>query len=212
MAHSPNYPRRFVEPIRLNIVASESVATRQILSMKDLGQGWHYGEGVAIAQKVIERAVNVSRFTSSQVLNAEAFPLLDGRVLVVIYKMGRELEIRVGADAPYSFTIAEDEEPIQSWKSGSLVEGFQKFFINVNGEVWHTSDSSITDTTVTSLDVSSPTHSRKTMAGYQFSTPSVFAGMEKLCVGTWVNITHLPLAIQSSFGWSKKKMYPQNVR
>lgn len=152
--------------------------------MKDLGDGWHYGEGAAINQKVIERAVNVSRFASSQVLNAEAFPLLDGRVLVVIYKTGRELEIRVGEVGPYSFTIAKDEEPIESWESGSLVEGFQKFFNNAYGGVWHISDSSITDTTVPSLDVSGPTPSRKTTAGYQFSTPSVFAGMEKLCVGT----------------------------
>lgn len=174
-----------MEPIRLNIVASESVATRQILSMKDLGDGWHYGEGVAIIQKVIERAVNVSRFASSQVLNAEAFPLLDGRVLLVIYKKGRELEIRVGESGSYSFTIAEDEEPIdEPWESDSLAEGFKKFFINVNGEMWHTSDSSITGTTVTSAGDSDPMHSRKTRAGYRFSTPNVSGGMQRLCVGT----------------------------
>lgn len=185
MAHSSNYPMRIVELIRLNIVASESSATRQILSMKDLGQGWHYGEGAAIPDKTIQRALNISHYASSQVLSAEAFPLLDGRVLVVIYAKGRELEVRVGEVGPYSFTIAEDEEPVdEPWESGSLIGGFQKFFNNVYGEVWHTSDSSITYTTVPSLDVSSPAHSRKTTAECQFSTPNVFAGMERLCVGT----------------------------
>lgn len=184
MGHSSNYPWRFVEPIGLNIVASESSATRQILSMKDLGDGWHYGEGITITLKVIERAVNVSRFACSQVLSAEAFPLLDGRVLVVIYKKGRELEVRVGEVGPYSFTIAKDEEPIESWDSSSLVGAIRKFFNNAHGGVWDTSDSSITDTTVTSLGDLDPTHSRKTMAGYQCSTPNVFAGMESLCVGT----------------------------
>lgn len=173
-----------MEPKLLDIPESESVATKQILSMKDLGAGWHYGEGVEISDKVIQRALNISHYASSQALSVEAFPLLDGRVLVVIYEKGRELEVRVGKVEPYSFTIAEDEEPIESWVSGSLVEGFRKFFNNAYGGVWHTSDSSITDTTVTSLGDSGPTRSRKTMAGYQFLTPNVFAGMERLCVGT----------------------------
>lgn len=168
----------------LDIPEAESVATRQVLSMKGLGAGWHYGEGVGISDKVIQRALNISHYASSQALSAEAFPLLDGRVLVVIYKKGREFEIRVGEVEPYSFTIAEDEEPIESWESGSLMEGFRRFFFKIDGGVWDTSDSSITDTTVTSLDVSGPMPSRKTMAGYQFSTPDVFTGIEGLCVGT----------------------------
>lgn len=184
MGHSSNYPWRFVEPIGLNIVASESVATRQILSMKGLGAGWHYGEGVAILDEVIQRALNISHYASSQVLSSEAFPLLDGRILVVIYEKARELEVRVGKAGPYSFTIAKDEEPIESWDSSSLVGAIRKFFNNAHGGVWDTSDSSITDTTVTSLGDLDPTHSRKTMEGYQFSTPNVFAGMESLCVGT----------------------------
>jgi hypothetical protein len=184
MAHSSNYPTGFAAPISLNIVASESGATRHILSMRDLAEGWHYGEGVAIPDKVIQRALEVSRFASSQVLCTEAFPLLDGRVLIVSYEKGRELEVRVGEVGPYSFTIAEDEEPIESWVSDSLVVSFQKFFNNPHGGVWHTSDSSITDTTASSLGVSSPKHSWKTTAGYQSSTPDVFAGMERLCVGT----------------------------
>lgn len=184
MPHSLNYPMGFLESKFLDIPESESLATKQILSMKGLGAGWHYGEGMAITDKVIQRALNISHYASCQVLSAEAFPLLDGRVLVVIYEKGRELEVRVGEVEPYNFTIAENEEPVKSWESGSLVAGFRKFFINVNGGMWHTSDSSITDTTVTSLDVSSPTRFKKTTADYQFSTPNVFAGMERLCVGT----------------------------
>lgn len=184
MAHSSNYPIRIVEPSLLDIPESESVATKQILSMKGLGAGWHYGEGLEISDKVIQRALSISHYASSQALSVEAFPLLDGRILVVVYEKGRELEVRVGKVGPYSFTIAEDEEPIESWVSGSLGESFQKFFNNPHGGVWHTSDSSITDITVPSLGGSGLTHSRRTMADYQFSTPNVFAGMERLCVGT----------------------------
>lgn len=68
----------------------------KIRAFADLAAGWCYGEGVPITDATIERAISILH--SRDMHETDAFPCLDGGVLVAFYPAGSYHGIRVNPD------------------------------------------------------------------------------------------------------------------
>lgn len=80
---------------------SQQTTIEKINSYRSLPKGWHYGEGQAISNEVIECALSIQKGLKEQGLGfTDAFPGLNGEVRVTAYKDDFYLE----------FTVEEPDE------------------------------------------------------------------------------------------------------
>ena len=138
----------------------EDDVSRKLREFSALGTGWHYGEGVEIAQTALDvaRRLNLEGGQLSLV-ERDAFPGLDGGVTVKFYEGSRVLELTVHPDGTIDYIDEIDRGPeLGSDANVSIEEVIEKLqaFAAMTGElirgaarVWTLSDSSTSDTTTT---------------------------------------------------------------
>ena len=111
---------------------------QKIREFADLPNGWHFGNGVAPPQPMIEQAilfVNYGRLLG--LTRANAFPGVNGEVEIRFYEGERMLETTIEADN--SLTIAEDRNDTQT----AFDEGMSVTHAYERISAWTSSDLSI---------------------------------------------------------------------
>ena len=77
---------------------SSHITEKKIQSFKELESGWHYGEGVSIKQSVLDNAILLNQEAINQAFyETDAFPGLNGEVMVTIYSGEHYLEFTLEA-------------------------------------------------------------------------------------------------------------------
>lgn len=69
----------------------------KILSFKKLEKGWHYGEGVPAQLNAIDGALHLYSCAYKLGLETDAFPCLDGEIMLCVY------------DGPHTFEFIVDD-------------------------------------------------------------------------------------------------------
>lgn len=89
------------------------VTTRKLSEFGSLQPGWHYGGGVQISQNLIAKARTVAQNAISLGFpETNAFPGVDGGILITVYKGNSTFEIRLFPDGRVRFVKEVDDEDV----------------------------------------------------------------------------------------------------
>lgn len=82
----------------------KQTVAHKILEFAALPEGWHFGEGVGATSDAVDSALSISALLADhQARNVEAFPCVDGGVLVHGYQGDDVLEIQCDPDRSIHF-------------------------------------------------------------------------------------------------------------
>jgi len=99
----------------------------KISSFAHLDEGWSYLEGIAFSQSTIQTSILLSRQSIAEgFLESDAFPGLNGEIILAIYSNGKCLELSVSADGFISSCLeSQDGQKIRSVNI-SVSQAFEK--------------------------------------------------------------------------------------
>lgn len=93
--------------------SAQSKTISKIESFARLDNGWHYGRGIAADRSTIDRAISVfNQYIQIGFLRTDAFPGVDGEIMVTGYKDIFYVECTVAADGSYSVVGEQNNEVI----------------------------------------------------------------------------------------------------
>lgn len=100
-----------------SVIASHTSASdpivKQLLAFRHLSNGWHYGDGRAPLLTTIIRSLgvnNAARMLGAEVV--EAFPLVNGDVLISAYRGHSTVDMRVKGDGTYDLLHEQNDEVV----------------------------------------------------------------------------------------------------
>jgi hypothetical protein len=93
------------------ITYDASPTGRKIESFRNLSHGWNFGEGVAFGQQVIEAALRLlAHLESYGYTETDAFPGLEGEILVKGYGRTDRVELIAESDGSFTFAVPGGSE------------------------------------------------------------------------------------------------------
>lgn len=129
--------------ISINLADHTSPTTLKIRSFKRLLEGWHYGKGVPPTNAAIEQALKLnSGALSSGFLKTDAFPGIDGEILVAVYYGEWYLEFTLEANMSVTFVAEKNREEVE-YVEGLSVEDALNKIAQYREKVWTLSGLSI---------------------------------------------------------------------
>jgi hypothetical protein len=118
----------------------KSKTARTILEFRQLPVGWHYGDGGPISDWVCVLAWELNRYALSLGLSkTEAFPGVNGEVMVSVYPNGHVLDFTIYPEGTIRYRHEIDDEDVESEDNLSLADAKQKL-IPFGTTSWNLSD------------------------------------------------------------------------
>lgn len=94
---------------------------KKINSFRNLPVGWHYGSGIAPLAKVLDLAIKLNQWAGSMGFEAtDAFPGIDGEVMLTVYDGDIYLEFSIEVDGSINYIREEGDKEIDSKEKISL--------------------------------------------------------------------------------------------
>jgi hypothetical protein len=94
---------------------------KKINSFRTLPVGWHYGSGIAPLDKVLDLAIQLNQWAGFMGFEAtDAFPDIDGEVLLTVYDGDIYLEFFIEADGSINYIREEGDKEVDSKEKISL--------------------------------------------------------------------------------------------
>jgi len=90
----------------------ENATKDKILAFSNLGKDWHFGEGVPPTKEILKQAVSLSDRIAISGFRSNAFPGVDGEIMVTVYHGKNYLEFTFEADGTVTFVREKDETEI----------------------------------------------------------------------------------------------------
>jgi hypothetical protein len=120
----------------------------KVLSFGSLRPGWHYGEGVAPKQKAIEAALTIFwQFYFAGFEDTDAFPGIDGEIMVTAYHGDHYLEVLVETDGTMNFSYEfAGEDALLPASERRPAAAIKEKIEEIAREIWSTSGSYIATT------------------------------------------------------------------
>lgn len=159
--------------------SAQNPVLEKILSFGRLEEGWRYGEGGPASQDVILRAISIAEFGSLQYDETDAFPSVDGSVLVTFYREELCVEITIRPDDSYDATVEQgtgfDFEVLDEFWGISIGEVRKIITDYSTSRKWLSYASSTPESmTVDAVDFKAEYfHTPQMGQEYQFSIPNV---------------------------------------
>lgn len=162
----------------------------KIFSFKTLENGWCHGEGLAIDDENIERAI---RFESQAYLfgfkETDAFPGLNGEVTIALYFQSHYLEFTFEADSQVTFVHEKNEDTL-TYNENLTFETALQTLKSLRKLLWPSSESSMKDFMTHGETDTKATHLKKPeMAAYRLLTKNVYSNPVSVSAHTSENIT-----------------------
>jgi hypothetical protein len=99
----------------------------KIASFAKLANGWSYSEGESFSTAVIDHTITLAqRALAEGFLETDAFPGLEGELMLAVYSQGKTLELVVNADESISSCLEISETQKVRDSHLSLKQAFQK--------------------------------------------------------------------------------------
>jgi len=88
---------------------------KKINSFKALPVGWHYGSGIAPLAKVLDLAIRLNQYAGIMGFEAtDAFPGIDGEVLLTVYDGDIYLEFSIEVDGSINYIREQGDKEVDS--------------------------------------------------------------------------------------------------
>ena len=204
-------PHRTVRVFAARNVGNNVIAD-QISSFRHLPGGWHYGEGRGATEQAIEAALQTYALLKHHDARAiEAFPDINGGILVSGYYENEILEVFCGDDGQLDMMHEDDRVVVHEQKNVPL----RKIISYFGGLPW--ASTKLSDFSIPSISAGKNSDSlvwhfeiHPTMAGFPLSIQSVLDNTVDRNASTWpASIRQESPATLQSFGGSTHQNYPR---
>src|SRR5213594_4352715 len=82
----------------------------KLKDFRNLPAGWHHGQGVKFASKIIKESVRLHQsLTDAGYYDTDAFPGLNGEVQISVYNLPNSCEIVIEPNGQWSIVFENDE-------------------------------------------------------------------------------------------------------
>jgi len=178
----------------------------RIRSFSALGAGWHYGEGSGFALDVQNAALSMNALAVELgLIETDAFPGIDGGILLTICHGDHYIEFRVETDCRVSFCRELNDQEIEDRAQLSLDEAKQ-VLRNFRKETCGQSESFTFSTSILRNDASHQRHLSCTGEAFPLSARNAPWRYPETSVDTYDDFTsqELPASRQSTGGLIQK--------
>ncbi len=182
---------------------------RKIRGFKKLENGWHYGEGVAFEQSILDNAIALHQEVIHWAFfETDAFPGLNGEVVFTIYFDKHYLEFTLEPDDSVTFYQEKNGEEIYYQEGLSFQEAKVKIR-EFRKRVWRESESSTRYTMTTGYVDFRASHSRiqETIQESQSLVENAYLNQGERSVSIFENITRELPANHPFSGVSQQRYY-----
>jgi len=116
----------------------------KIESFSDLPKGWHFGEELAPSKEVIEKSLKIEEAASLYGYETDAFPGIDGEIMVTVYHGNHSLEFTVENDSSIIFALEENDNEIDYKELLSFEDAMIELdrYNKLSGHKWNILESS----------------------------------------------------------------------
>lgn len=111
-------------------------AQRKIHNFLRFKSGWHFGEGVAPSYEVAEQASAIVEQASFYGVDTDAFPGIDGEIMVTVYRDNNYLEFTSETDGTVTFVHERRRRQI-SYKEGLQLNQALDEVRRIGGQTWN---------------------------------------------------------------------------
>ena len=91
--------------------------TKNITNLKNLKQGWDYGEGDIIEDKVLEKALSIYDTISKFNLNCEVHPTSEGGITLVLSKINDDVFLDLEIDNNLNLFLTKEKGISQEYET-----------------------------------------------------------------------------------------------
>ena len=104
---------------------------KKINSFRNLPVGWHYGSGIAPLAKVLDLAIRLNQCAGLMGFEAtDAFPGIDGEVLLTVYDGDVYLEFSIEVDGSINYIREQGDKEVDSDDKISLLQAIN-YIVNI---------------------------------------------------------------------------------
>lgn len=133
-------------------------AHRKLKAFEDFEQGWHYGQGVPFSPETLGRAFRIADLAQFfDVEHTDAFPGVDGEIMVTLYKGNLCFEVTAEPDG--SFIFLEERDGVQLNEQRISLTQLVREISRLGGRFWKSSGSFIGHITTNTGNALSAWHS-----------------------------------------------------
>jgi hypothetical protein len=183
----------------------------KIVGFGDLPRGWHYGNGSAPSEEIIQKALKLnSELALSGFSKTNAFPGIEGEIQVTGYQGPLYLEFTIEPNGEVAFLYERDEKEIE-YKEKLDLETAIEIIRHFRGLAWALSVSFIKSTTTPIREYSKASLSSHPVMVVE-SQPlmkNVYPGAEPVFASTLKSSTRKSPAYPRSFGKSQQMPFPK---
>ncbi len=191
-----------------NIISGQRTADK-IRAFGSLSEGWHYGRGNASSENIIEECLRIhSRMIGVGFHETDAFPGIDGEVLLTAYHEYHYIDILVELDGCVTITH-EIGDTVVSRKGGLSEASCREELVKMAGDIWKPSASYTFDTSIIRGGALRVWHSRtrqKTEVSRSLNKNAYFR-QALAFANTSRHTIERPLVIPSFFGHSTQNYF-----
>lgn len=117
----------------------EPETLKKIDSFLYLEKGWHYGKGVFPSKKTIAIAKKIAEQALSNIFDTDAFPGIDGEIMVTVYYKEHYLEFTIESDGEITFVHELNDEELV-YKEGLKLQEAKIKLDDFCEKIWNISE------------------------------------------------------------------------
>lgn len=118
---------------------NEYTPPKKILDFKDLPEGWHYGEGFPITEKVIKKAITIDKEAFNNCFfETDAFPGINGEIMVTIYYRDYCLEFTIENNGSVTYIREHNDKEVSYEENITFSEALNRIK-TFKEEIWNSS-------------------------------------------------------------------------
>ena len=196
----------------IELAPSSDSRIDRIRAFATLPDGWHYGEGRGATDGAITAAIEIDAlFMMGGVEEVEAFPGIDGGILLTGYRGPDTLEIRCNPFGQMDL-LHETGDKVVCEQSGMTQHGIIKYVGEIGWAPTKSSDYSIQCTTASAwIDSQARRSSPDQMEAFQSSIPGVLLTTAVMSAVTLLITTAKVLVLGRFSGESIQLSYPSDT-
>jgi hypothetical protein len=160
------------------------ITVKKLESFRSLHAGWHYGEGIAFDENIVNNALNLHNIAVKLgFFETDAFPYIDGSIMITIYHKADYFEFTLMHNNEIMYRRETDDEEVGEEAQITFAQA-KSVLEELRQDTWRSSDSYISDITIVGNRDLLPQHLRTSGMGFQLLISNAFPIQEEQFVNT----------------------------
>jgi hypothetical protein len=132
---------------------------QKIREFQSLDDGWHFGKGNPPDSKTVHHAMSLATRAIISTFDTDAFPGIDGEIMVTVYHKQHYLEFTIESDMTVTFVHQVNDNDVE-YQEGLTFNDSLRLLDNFSENIWNTSGLSTRNIMIPEKESSKALHSK----------------------------------------------------